>query len=134
MTPLEQLKITAENLRTQDNRCTQDPMFCVRGRRRIYGMDPQYSDNLVWIDVSDGTQQVDPPKDEDNPPDGYEKTGYVDVWETLSVCFTEAGCKEHLRLNGHNYSRYEEVDIYAESFRRNPEMLAIRELLMETHP
>ena len=117
-------------LQTQDNRCTADPMFCVQGRRRIYGLDPQWVDDVVWIDIEDGTTEVD-------EPEGGEETqyvlrsGYVDIWETLAVCFTEDGCKQHLELNGHNYRRYKEVRIYVESFRRNPEMQAIRDHLMQ---
>lgn len=143
-----------EKLRTQDNQATAAPMFCVQGRRRIYGrdpflrwfrrqyaaqkriygMDPKWSDNPVWIDTEDGAREVPAPENPDNPPGSYELTGYVDVWETLAVCFTEAGCQEHLGLNGHNYRHYEEVRIYAESFHRNPEMLAIRDCLMGQKP
>lgn len=128
---MNSLLTIAENLRTQDNRCTADPMFCVQGRRRIFGMDPQWCDDVVWVDTYDGARQVDPPDDIDNPPEHYIETGYIDVWETLAVCFTEQGCKEHLKLNEHNYRRYEEVRIYADTFNRNPEMIAIREFLLQ---
>ena len=50
------------------------------------------------------------------------------------VGFTEEGCKEYLRLNGHNErsrAHNGEIRIYAESFRRCPEMIAIREALMQ---
>ena len=122
-------------LRTQDNRCTGDPIFQVRGRRRIYGMDPEYADDPVWIDTEDGAREIPAPEDEDNPGDFAIKTGYFDVWEVLMVAFTEEGCKEHLELNGHNYARrYKEVVIYADSLRRCPEMIAIRDHLMQTQP
>jgi hypothetical protein len=52
------------------------------------------------------------------------------TWETLAVCFSEKGCEEHLLENGHNYRHYKETRIYAESFNRNPEMIAIRQFLM----
>jgi coenzyme F420-reducing hydrogenase alpha subunit len=83
----EKMKIIGELLRTQDNRCTEDPMFCVQVKRRTH-------------------------------------------WETVAVCFTEKGCKDHLDLNMHNYSHYRDVRIYADSFYRNPEMVAIRQYLM----
>lgn len=118
-----------ERLRTQDNRGTNNPMFCVQGRRRVFGLDPKWCDDPVWIDTEDGARQVDPPEDEENPPEFYEKTGYFDYWETLAVCFTEKGCEDHLALNGHNYRHFEEVRIYAESFHRNPEMVAVLEFL-----
>ena len=119
-----------ERLRTQDNRCTADPIFQVRGKRRIYGMDPSFSDDSVWIDTEDGVCEVPAPADPENPGDFVIQTGYFDVWEVLMVAFTEEGIKRHLELNGHNYRHYREVQIYADSLRRCPEMIAIREALM----
>lgn len=97
-------------------------------------MDPDYCDDPVWIDTEDDVIEVDPPDDEDNPGDFIVKTGYIDVWEVLMVAFTEEGCKEHLRLNGHNYRRYRKVDIYADTLYRCPEMLAIRKALLSLPP
>ena len=70
-------------VRTQDNRCTCNPMFCVQGRRR----------NLVWIDTYDGAEEVEAPADPDNPPESYELTGYIDVWETLAVASPKTDAK-----------------------------------------
>lgn len=125
----ENLKEISHRLRTQDNRLTQNPIFQVRGLRRIYGMDPQWGDP-VWIDTEEGAVEVDPPEDPDNPGDFIIETGYIDVWEVLMVAFTEEGCREHLRLNGHNYSMYRKVEIYADSLWRCPEMIAIRNFLL----
>jgi hypothetical protein len=50
------------------------------------------------------------------------------------VAFTERGCQEYLELDGHNVRHRAfrgEVRIYVESFRRCPEMLAIRAALLE---
>jgi hypothetical protein len=118
-------------INTQDNRCTSEPMFCVQGRRRIYGFDTQWTDDIAWIDTSDGAYEVEKPDDEQET-DTIIKTGYIDVWETLMVAFTEEACKEHLELNGHNYGGYKEVRIYVESFRRCPEMIAIRKFLSDS--
>ncbi len=117
-------------LLTQDNQMTADPMFCVQGRRRQYGMDSEYSDETVWIDTSDGVEVIDKPADGEET-DTIKETGYYDHWETLCVCFTQAGCEEHLRQNKHNYGHFEETRIYVESFYRNPEMQAVRKFLME---
>ena len=57
----------------------------------------------------------------------------IEITKTVSVS-TEDGCKEHLELNGHNYrsrSHRQQTRIYVESFYRCPEMIAIRESLME---
>lgn len=114
-----ELIATGERLRTQDNRCTAEPMFCVQEKRRDIGYDANYSDNHVWL--LDGEEVT-----EDTP--DAEKFGYVDRWETVMVAFTEGGCQEYLRLNGHNH--HGETRIYADSFRRCPEMISIRQTLM----
>ena len=130
-----ELRAIGEQLRTQDNCCTKDPIFQVRGRRRIYGMDPDYgSDQFEWIATMDDFMVVDPPEDEDNPPEGIEKLCYTTVDEILCACFTRAGCEEHLRRNRHNYRNYDKVWIYADSLSRNPEMIAIRNALIALPP
>lgn len=36
-------------LRTQDNRITGEPLFCVQKMRRVYGIDPQWGeDKYIW--------------------------------------------------------------------------------------
>lgn len=126
-----QLRKIAQRLRTQDNRCTRAPIFQVRGRRRIYGMDPAYGgDDFEWISTVDDFIVVDPPEDEDDPPEGVEKLYYILVEEVLAVAFTKEGCEEHLRQNRHNYRGYDEVFIYADAIWRCPEMIAIRKALL----
>jgi hypothetical protein len=118
----ELLKIS-ELLRTQDNRMTQNPMFCVQEKKKDVGYHPDYSDDTVWINMESGDyEEVEP-----NTP-GAEELGYTERWETVMVAFTEEGCKEYLRRNGHNHRR--ETRIYANSFFRCPEMIFIREWLM----
>lgn len=130
----DQLRITAENLRTQDNRCTADPMFCVQIKVRDVGYDSAYSDNRCWHDsANEQTIYDDDPDFKEPEGDEWDKFGYLDRWETVMVAFTQAGCEEYLRLNGHNDRRRAhngEVRIYAESFNRCPEMLAIRAFLL----
>lgn len=130
--PPELLAI-GEQLRTQDNRCTANPMFVIQGLERKYGMDPQWSDNYVWIDTYDGAMEVPEPADGEET-EYIKKSGYVDIWVDLMVCFTEKGCEEHMALNGHNYRYYRETRIYVKCFYRNPEMTAIREWLMALPP
>ena len=118
-----------DSLRTQDQLDTVQPMYCVRGTRRIYGMDPRWTDCTVWVDTEDGCEEVEAPEDGDET-DTIQETGYKDVVVTLMSCLTRAGCEEHLRLNGHNYRHYGDVHIYVESFYRCPEMIAVREFLL----
>jgi len=124
---LSALAAIGERLRTQDNRCTAHPAFQVRGLRRIYGMDPDYADDTVWLD--DGIE-VDPPDDPENPGDFFIKTGYRDHWEVIMVAFSEQACLDFIEHNGYRYGVYQELEVYADSFYRCPEMLAIREALM----
>jgi hypothetical protein len=121
-----------ERLRTQDNRITEHPMFCVQIKVRDTGYDPDYAEGKCWWNA----ERLEVVYDEEpgGDPEDWLESGYKDRWETVMVAFTEEGCKEYLELNGHNDRRraYKgEVRIYAESFRRCPEMIAIREALLK---
>lgn len=110
-------------------------MFCVQIKRRDVGYDTAYSDRKCWLDSANELTIYDDDKDFKGEPEGdeWEEFGYADRWETVMVAFTEGGCEEYLRLNGHNERRRahnEEVRIYVESFYRCPEMIAIREALI----
>jgi len=112
----------SDRLRTQDNRCTAEPMFCVQEKIRDRGYDAQYADgDTIWIDMESGDYVEVPP----HTP-GSEEFGYRDRWETVMVCFTEQGCKDYLELNGHNHK---ETRIFVGSFRRCDEMIRIRQWL-----
>jgi hypothetical protein len=126
----EELRQIGDRLRNQDNRCTANPIFQVRGKERIYGLDLSASDEAVWMD--DEWNPVDIPEDADpeEPPHGLTVARYTTRWKVLMVAFTEQGCIEHLRLNGHNYRMFDEVGIYVDSLNRCPEMIAIREFLI----
>lgn len=118
-----------ERLKTQDNLCTADPMFCVQVKRRDVGYDYRYGDNRCWHDSTNhDTIFDDDPNFKKPEGDEWEEFGYVDRWETVMVSFTRVGCEEYINLNGHNHRG--EKRIYVESFRRCPEMIAIREFLM----
>jgi len=123
------LLLIGERLRTQDNRITQNPMFCVQEKRRIVGLDAAYSDRLCWRDSANDETIYDDDRDFKAPPEGdeWDEFGYIDQWFTVMVAFTEAGCEQYIRMNGHNLKS---PRIYVESFNRCPEMIAIREALM----
>lgn len=108
-----------ESLHTQDNRITANPLFAVQQRRRIYGLDADYRDGVVWVD------------DEGNETDAdvadSRELGYVDRWEFVTGCFTEQGCKDFIACNGHNLN---EPRIYAYGSYRNAEWAALRDWLM----
>ena len=122
------MKDIAERLRTQDNRCTADPMFCLQIKVRDIGYDKNYADgNTVWLDMQSGDYEEVPPESE-----GAEEFGYKDRWETVMVAFTEQGLLDYMEKDGHNVKRrayHGETRIYVESFRRCDEMIRIRKAL-----
>jgi hypothetical protein len=46
----------------------------------------------------------------------------------VTTCFTEAGCNDYIRLNGHNHRG--KLRVYADSSYRNEEFRAVRAFLM----
>lgn len=125
-----------ELIRTQDNRCTSEPLFLVQQKKRMYGMDPDYCEDYDWISedhevVANEIERagLDALEDKGKDITGWEKAYYVDQWEFVTVCFTEQACKEYIEANAHNLN---EPRIYAASAYRNREMIAIREFLKST--
>jgi hypothetical protein len=126
----------SERLKTQDNRCTADPMFCVQMLVRDVGFDTSLYDNRCWHNYPEMETVYDDDPDFKGEPEGpeWEEFAYRDRWENVMVAFTEEGCKQYLALDGHNVRRRafrRQVRIYVESFYRCPEMIAIREFLMD---
>lgn len=132
-----------EKLRSQDNRCTANPMFCVQVCERIGPIDPNYGTGQRMYHNHDECETYYPDRpdpeewqrlktldDNGELPENVSMGDYMEKWFTVQVCFTEEGCKRHLELNGHNYRHYYGTRIYVESFNRNPEMLEIREALL----
>lgn len=119
----------SERLKTQYDRMTQNPMFCVQIKVRDVGYDPNYCDGKCWWNSNEMSCVYEEPENLDE----WIASGYKDRWETVMVAFTERGCEQYLELNGHNDRRRAhngETRIYVESFNRCPEMIAIREALM----
>lgn len=122
-----------ERLHTQDNRITAHPLFAVRQKRVIGGLDADYADAFQWVD-HDGEV---PASEAENLaalaaageplPNGARRVGYIEKWEFVTSCLTEQGCKDFIACNGHNLN---EPEIYAYSGYRNAEFIALREWLM----
>lgn len=125
----------AELLHTQDNRITRDPIFVVEMKKRVYGIDPQWGGDVVWL--NDGDEVTDPEEIKEldahwdetgEEKSDYTRTAYVDDWEFVTACFTQSGCESYLRRNGHNHRG--ETRIYAHGSYRNAEWEAVRNYLM----
>lgn len=130
-----------ERLRTQDNRCTANPMFIVQ-QQRSFGVEPGEGEMDVWLDEDweevdeetaakldelDHAFEWDMTEEQKAILARHTKRGIKHHWEFVMAAFSEEGCKEYLRLDGQNLTK---PRIYAMSFNRCPEMLAIRETLL----
>ncbi|EFH7968429.1 hypothetical protein GJR30_27215, partial [Escherichia coli] len=90
--------IIGENIRTQDNRITSDPMFCVYQKREIV-VDADYDyDRIVWVD-EDGNEanKLQSRRLEllhenfREPPEKWRRVAVKDIDEFVTCCFTEQG-------------------------------------------
>ncbi|MEK9505133.1 hypothetical protein [Gaopeijia maritima] len=121
-----------EELRTQDNACTNLPIFAVQQRVRDYGLEE--ASQWEWRNAEDDWDLASPEEaarlDEVmeawDDPAPWVRNYYEDRWEFVTACLTRKGCEEYLRKNDHNLT---EPRIYAYSAYRNVEWSWLRETL-----
>jgi hypothetical protein len=123
----------AHNLRTQDNRATAHPVYLVQQLSRQYGIDPDYSDDTVWISAEDEADEqeaaeLDKLEQTGNVPSGWYRTGYVDSWQFVTACLTLKGAQDFIAQNQHNLKN---PRIYVASACQNNEIIELRKFLME---
>lgn len=131
---MQTLKEIGKLIREQDNRITDCPLFIVQEKIRDYGWDSQYCDDYKWLDRDNEHSEasetrgrrLDALYDDGRDVEPYEKAYYRDRWEFVTACFTEQGCKDFLKRDGHNHN---ECRIYAAGSYRNEEFRAVREYL-----
>lgn len=140
----------------QDNRITQDPLFCVQTMRKTSPIDPRYADGglFEWIDSTSGDYEtydkaeliaeltregapnaaelVDETEDEVEW-DGqtYERVFYGTYWEMVTVHFTEKAADDYVAQNAHNLGEHR---IFVTSQYRCHEWNAVRAMLMKAAP
>jgi len=130
----EELAAIGKLIATQDNRATDQPLFIVQQKRRVYGIDPDYGGEVVWLHC-DGFEadekefvQLEAAHDNgDDDPENWTRISFHDYWEFVTACFTEQGCKDYIARDGHNLN---EPRIYAAGSYRNSEFRAIRNWLL----
>lgn len=149
----EELKNIAKELKTQDNRITQDPIWCVYEKREV-GRPEDCGNYRGWV-ADEGMIKDDlaeelaeewraENKDEDGDLDDRdwedilkEELGYREVSYDIEdvrvdqgqYYFTEKAAQNHLELNDHHYNK---PYTYVESAWRNPEWVLIREVLTQS--
>lgn len=131
---IRKMREIGQLLKVQNNRATSDPIFIVQQRRRWYGVDLDYCDDLVYLhcngfeaDVEDNARLETIRKNGGEIPGEWKWTGYADEWDYVTTCFTEAGAQRYIDENRHNLCN---PRIYVASGYRNHEWIAIREFLM----
>jgi hypothetical protein len=117
-------------LKTQDNRATADPYYFTVRCVHEEPVPDGFTDEIRY--VHDGTPFTEDELrkySEDNELDfEYFKTNNCmkycvrDAVEFKNFFFTEEGYNEHIRLNGHNYGHFKEVNSYVDHAYRNPEI------------
>lgn len=129
----DSFNIIGENIRTQDNRITSEPMFCVFQKREIVVDEDYDCDRIVWVD-EEGCEATERKRIRlellhDNcreTPDKWRRIAVKDIDDFVTCCFTEQGCKDYLACNGHNLRL---PFIYVKSGFRNAEYIGIRNWL-----
>jgi hypothetical protein len=130
----EEFSRIGENLRTQDNRVTSDPMFCVFQKREIVTHEDYDHDRIVWID-EDGNEATERQRMRlellhencREAPEKWRRVAVKEITDFVTCCFTEQGCKDYLACNGHNLRL---PFIYVKSGFRNAEYQTVRNWLM----
>lgn len=124
-------------LRHQDNRITANPFFLVQTKHRIYGLDSGFAENSVWCRDGEELEGEEAQRYDEMAatgkalPEGVQRLYFVDTWEFVTGCFSEAGAQEYINANAHNLR---DPRIYAATLYRNNEMIAIRRALLALAP
>lgn len=136
---LSPLKKIAERMDGQDNRATADPVYVVQQRRRIYGIDPSWTDNAVWLYEGEEVaatreglvlflRENDLDEDECLGKDELVKSGYKDIYEFVQPFFSMKAAVDYIEANRH---RLTDPRVYVDAAYRNEEWQAVRGVLLE---
>lgn len=127
------LNALAEELRTQDNQYTADPIFIVQKFERTYGFDPAYCEDTVFLECEHDHDEADLEEwglteDEAREENGLTETGFTDDWVFVNAHFTRKSADNFIKSNSHRFPKG--LRVYVDSMHRCPEMIALRKHLM----
>lgn len=129
------LEAIANNLKTQDNRITANPIFIVEQLKRVYGVGSAWTEAFVWMtdegdeaspEIAKAFEIVHRENGADQI-DDFHRVGYKEYWQAVQPFFTEAAANRYIRANGHNLNK---TRVYVYGGWRNDEWYAIREHLL----
>lgn len=136
MSPAElELAITEIGLRMNsqdDSHCTNAPIFLVEQRRRYYGIDPEWTDDVAWLHDGEEVSPEEAVKLEEDyyndwtVPEDHVRTGYMEVWQFVTCFFTRDGADGYIE---HNKHKYNDLRVTVDSLYRNHEMQVIQKYL-----
>lgn len=145
MTP-EQLAALREELRTQDNACTEHPLYVVYDKQRIYGLDSDHAEHYCWLypDRGDGRSEVTDSElvarlnhldslgqEPEIAGVQYALMGYLDVDRFITACLTRKAAERYIVEYSH---RLHKPFVYVDTLYGNDEMIALRYHLMGDTP
>jgi len=115
------LKKISKKLKTQNNRMTKDPLFCVFEKEIIWGVDPEYHSDadFKWINDEGEIIEIEDEKSD--------KIFFIEKERFVNAHFTETAAQKYIDMNAHNLRK---AHIYAISMYRCEEMILIRKFLM----
>ena len=97
------LQEIAQELNTQDNRCTSDPIFLVQELHVIHGMSTDYSDDIIWVEDCDWGEASEEEHNEleeyydanYEEPEGWVRTAVLKEWRFVQPFFTEKAANQN---------------------------------------
>lgn len=126
-----------ELIRTQDNRITDQPLFAVMTKREIITSEDHDYDRICWVENQSGNyvEATDTQRrrleaiyqGRYEVREGWDRFAMKEIDVFVTGCFTEQGCKDYIRLNGHNLNK---PFIYAFGSYRNDEYQRVRKFIM----
>jgi len=144
---IEDLRALATELQTQDNLATANPLYCVQQKRRICGMDLDYTHGYEWVseedsdchyteseifdairlevnDIREGEGDAEHLSDSEIDPEdfGYRKVGHLDIWDFVCAHLTMKAAESYIEANAHNLK---EPRVYVDSQYRCHEFNAV---------
>ncbi len=133
----EQIYEIGELIRTQDNRITDQPFFAVMTKREMITSEDHDYDRICWVENKSG-DYVEATETQHRRleaiyqgryevKDGWDRFAMKEIDVFVTGCFTEHGCKEYIRLNGHNLNK---PFIFAFGSYRNNEYQKVRKFIM----
>ena len=132
-----QIAEIGELIRTQDNRITDQPFFAVMTKREMISSEDHDYDRICWVENQSG-DYVEATETQHRRleaiyqgryevREGWNRFAMKEIDVFVTGCFTEHGCKEYIRQNGHNLNK---PFIYAFGSYRNHEYQKVRKFIM----